>query len=149
MPKFLEDKLKKEYGADSDIPYKVMNSIGAMHGSKETAKGRAMERKHQIHIHGASMHDLITMDPGAGDHVCPLPPRTPDYDDPGPRVQQSDVTSPRIPNAYGTMACPFDSEDFSGAVTSTKTGGILSGHDEVSGPVHPASLYDANGKRRS
>lgn len=46
MPKFLEDKLKKEYGANSKIPYKVMNSIGAMRGNKETAKGRAMERKH-------------------------------------------------------------------------------------------------------
>lgn len=46
MPKFLEDKLKQEYGADSDVPYKVMNSIGAMHGNKETAKGRAMESKH-------------------------------------------------------------------------------------------------------
>lgn len=47
MPKFLEDKLKDEYGADSDIPYKVMNKIGAMHGNKETAKGREMERKHE------------------------------------------------------------------------------------------------------
>lgn len=47
MPKFLEDKLKKEYGADSDIPYKVMNSLGAMHGNKETAKGKAMEAKHE------------------------------------------------------------------------------------------------------
>jgi hypothetical protein len=46
MPKFLEDKLKKEYGSDSNIPYKVMNSIGAMHGNKETAKGVAMEEKH-------------------------------------------------------------------------------------------------------
>ena len=47
MPKFLERKLKAEYGADSKIPYKVMNSIGAMHGNKETAKGREMEAKHQ------------------------------------------------------------------------------------------------------
>lgn len=46
MPAFLEDKLKSEYGADSKIPYAVMNSIGAMHGNKETAKGRAMEAKH-------------------------------------------------------------------------------------------------------
>jgi hypothetical protein len=46
MPKFLEDKLKQEYGANSDIPYKIMNSMGAMHGSKITAKGEAMERKH-------------------------------------------------------------------------------------------------------
>ena len=47
MPRFLEDKLKAEYGADSKIPYMVMNKIGAMHGNKITAKGRAMERKHE------------------------------------------------------------------------------------------------------
>ena len=46
MPAFLEKKLKAEYGANSKIPYMVMNKIGAMHGNKETAKGRAMERKH-------------------------------------------------------------------------------------------------------
>lgn len=46
MPKFLEDKLKSQYGANSSTPYKVMNSIGAMRGNKETAKGRAMEKKH-------------------------------------------------------------------------------------------------------
>ncbi len=46
MPKFLEAKLKKEYGAKSDIPYKVMNSIGAMRGNKETPKGKAMAKKH-------------------------------------------------------------------------------------------------------
>ena len=48
MPAFLEAKLKKEYGADSSTPYKVMNSIGAMHGSKTTAKGRAMQAKHDV-----------------------------------------------------------------------------------------------------
>ena len=46
MPKFLEKRLKAEYGADSDVPYKVMNSIGAMHGNKTTAKGEAMQAKH-------------------------------------------------------------------------------------------------------
>lgn len=46
MPKFLEDKLKKQYGEKSDVPYKIMNSIGAMRGNKETAKGAAMDRKH-------------------------------------------------------------------------------------------------------
>ena len=46
MPKFLEAKLKKEYGAKSDVPYKVMNAMGAMKGSEMTAKGKAMERKH-------------------------------------------------------------------------------------------------------
>jgi hypothetical protein len=47
MPKFLEEELKRKYGAQSDVPYKIMNSIGAMHGSKETAKGAAMEAKHK------------------------------------------------------------------------------------------------------
>lgn len=47
MPKFLEKKLKQEYGANSKIPYKVMNKIGAMRGNKETAKGAEMEAKNQ------------------------------------------------------------------------------------------------------
>lgn len=46
MPAFLEEKLKREYGKKSSIPYKVMNKLGAMRGNKETAKGRAMEAKH-------------------------------------------------------------------------------------------------------
>jgi len=47
MPAFLEAELKKKYGGDSAVPYKIMNSIGAMRGNKETAKGRAMDRKHE------------------------------------------------------------------------------------------------------
>lgn len=46
MPKFLEKKLKKEYGKDSSIPYKIMNKMGVMHGNKETAKGKEMEKHH-------------------------------------------------------------------------------------------------------
>lgn len=48
MPKFLEEKLKKEYGADSSIPYKVMNKLGVMHGNKETKKGKVDEKKHEM-----------------------------------------------------------------------------------------------------
>ena len=47
MPQFLEEELKREYGRQSAIPYKVMNSEGLMHGSKETAKGRALQKKHE------------------------------------------------------------------------------------------------------
>lgn len=43
MPKFLEQKLKKEYGANSNIPYKIMNKMGVMKGNKETAKGKEMK----------------------------------------------------------------------------------------------------------
>lgn len=46
MPKFLEDKLKKEYGAKSKIPYKIMNKMGVMHGNKTTEKGMNMIKKH-------------------------------------------------------------------------------------------------------
>lgn len=45
MPAQLEAKLKAEYGAKSDIPYKIMNHLGYMAGSKETPKGSAMEAK--------------------------------------------------------------------------------------------------------
>lgn len=47
MPKFLEDKLKAEYGNNKHAIYSTMNKMGAMHGNKETAKGRAMEAKHE------------------------------------------------------------------------------------------------------
>ena len=50
MPKFLERKMKAEYGAESDIPYKIMNKLGAMKGNKETAKGKAMQKKHTMKI---------------------------------------------------------------------------------------------------
>lgn len=35
MPKALEQKLKKEYGANSDVPYKIMNKLGLMKGNKK------------------------------------------------------------------------------------------------------------------
>jgi hypothetical protein len=47
MPKFLERKLKKQYGAKSDIPYRIMNKMKVMKGNKITAKGRKMETKHK------------------------------------------------------------------------------------------------------
>ena len=50
MPKFLEAKLKDEYGANSDIPLKVMNSMGVMHGNKITENGMAMDAKHEADL---------------------------------------------------------------------------------------------------
>ncbi len=54
MPDFLESKLRqtarkkgfKGKHADAYV-YGTMNNVGAMHGSKITAKGREMERKHE------------------------------------------------------------------------------------------------------
>lgn len=51
MPQFLIDKLKKEYGAKNNhAVYGTLNRIGAMHGNKETAKGRAMDKKHMADV---------------------------------------------------------------------------------------------------
>lgn len=47
MPQFLERKLEKEYGKGNSRVYATMNALGAMHGNKETVKGREMERKHE------------------------------------------------------------------------------------------------------
>lgn len=46
MPDFLEKKLKKEYPNNPGAVYGTMNRIGAMRGNKTTAKGMAMQRKH-------------------------------------------------------------------------------------------------------
>lgn len=48
MPKYLEEKLKKEYGNNDHAIYGTLNKIGAMKGNKETAKGKAMEKKHEM-----------------------------------------------------------------------------------------------------
>lgn len=56
MPKFLEDKLKKEYPNNPHAVYWTLNSIGAMRGSKITAKGIAMERKHNAKMRLTKKH---------------------------------------------------------------------------------------------
>ncbi len=58
MPAELERKLKKEYGADSDIPYKIMNKLGYMRGSKTTAKGKALEKKKSNVKRTRSRHEI-------------------------------------------------------------------------------------------
>ena len=44
MPKILERKLEKEYPNNPHAVYGTLNKIGAMKGSKETKKGKAMEK---------------------------------------------------------------------------------------------------------
>ena len=69
MPKFLEEKLKREYGEKSAIPYKVMNSIGAMRGNKETAKGEQMERKHEADMKKSPFHHTMITHHDDGSHT--------------------------------------------------------------------------------
>jgi hypothetical protein len=62
IPKFLEDKLRKEAAAKGfkgehadHYVYGAMNNLGAMAGNKETSKGRAMEQKHHADLQNSSM----------------------------------------------------------------------------------------------
>lgn len=48
MPKFLEDKLKREYPGNPGAVYGTMNRLGYMHGNKETPKGADAQRKHTL-----------------------------------------------------------------------------------------------------
>ncbi len=57
MPKFLEKKLKSAAAKKgftgkraAKYVYGAMNNMGAMQGSKETAKGRAMQKKHTMKL---------------------------------------------------------------------------------------------------
>ncbi len=51
MPKFLEDILKREYGASNDHAiYGTMNTIGAMRGNKETPLGAQMQATHDAKV---------------------------------------------------------------------------------------------------
>lgn len=54
MPKFLEDKLKKEYPGNPHAVYGTLNKMGAMKGNKETAKGARMEAKHEADLKSPS-----------------------------------------------------------------------------------------------
>ena len=47
MPKFLEDKLKKEYPNNPHAVFGTMNKVGAMRGNKETKLGEEMDKKHE------------------------------------------------------------------------------------------------------
>ena len=49
MPKLLEEKLEREYGKNKHAIFGTMNKIGAMKGSKETKKGRAIEKAMEKH----------------------------------------------------------------------------------------------------
>ena len=56
MPEFLERRLaagaRKKHLTGRKAKayiYGTMNNLGAMHGNKETARGRQMEAKHELH----------------------------------------------------------------------------------------------------
>ncbi len=46
MPNFLIAKLKKEYPHNDSAVYGTLNNLGFMKGNKETAKGKAADKKH-------------------------------------------------------------------------------------------------------
>lgn len=59
MPRFLEQKLKAEYPNNPHAVYGTLNAIGAMHGNKETAKGRAMQAKHNRDMKAGHPHQNL------------------------------------------------------------------------------------------
>lgn len=50
MPRALEQKLKREYPNNPHAVYGTLNKIGAMKGNKETAKGKAIQKKMSIDV---------------------------------------------------------------------------------------------------
>jgi len=48
MPKELEAKLKKEYPGNDHAVYGTLNKLGLMKGNKETKKGKAYDKKHEM-----------------------------------------------------------------------------------------------------
>lgn len=53
MPKFLKDKLPREYLGTPSAVYGTLNALGAMKGNKDTPKGKAMQAKQgRAHPHG-------------------------------------------------------------------------------------------------
>ena len=48
MPKFLEEKLEKEYPGNDHAVYGTLNKLGYMKGNKETKKGKYAEKKHAL-----------------------------------------------------------------------------------------------------
>lgn len=69
MPKFLVDALKREYPNNPHAVYGTLNEIGAMHGNKETAKGAAMQAKHNRDMHPV-MHQRARMVSEAHRHLA-------------------------------------------------------------------------------
>lgn len=54
MPKFLIDKLSKEYPGNPGAVWGTLNRIGAVKGNRETIAGKRMEAKHEAKISGRS-----------------------------------------------------------------------------------------------
>ena len=59
MPKFLEEKLKKEYGDNPHAIYGTLNKLHMMKGNKETAKGERAEEKHEKKMKGRAIGKIM------------------------------------------------------------------------------------------
>ena len=54
MPRVLEAKLKKEYGANSSIPYKIMNKMGIMKARTMKSKPSVSEKRRILTSQGGA-----------------------------------------------------------------------------------------------
>lgn len=55
----VENKLKREYGMNSDVPYKILNKIGLMKGNKPTKKGLKPAQKPAQHLKRMKMMNRV------------------------------------------------------------------------------------------
>lgn len=69
MPKFLERKLAAEYPGNPSAVYGTLNKLGYMHGNKETAAGKAAEKKHDAK--GSMAHAKRHPGKNLGAHLHP------------------------------------------------------------------------------
>lgn len=59
MPEFLKKKLEREYPKNPGTVYGTLNRLGMMRGNRETAKGRAAQRKHDKASKPTTMGELM------------------------------------------------------------------------------------------
>ena len=103
MPKFLEEKLRKEYGNNPHAIYGTMNKLGAMKGNKETAKGRAMEKKHEAKME-VPYHSTHIQHHGDGSHTVEHTPHMKSAGKSGAFMEHGESTSYSVPHTKGLVA---------------------------------------------
>ena len=97
MPKFLEDKLKSEYPGNPGAVFGTLNSIGAMHGNKETALGRQMQAKHEAKLRMPKVKTESPRMPSPRMGGARMTPRLPRASVERPHVSRG----PRLPSGAG------------------------------------------------
>jgi hypothetical protein len=103
MPKFLEKKLRAEYGDNPHAIYGTMNKLGAMRGNKITAKGREMEKKHEAKMTKAPFHHTEITHHDDGSHTVEHIPHMKVAGKSGAFMDRGALTSYSVPDGEALM----------------------------------------------